>query len=85
MSVLTSGNGMSSRPTWQLPIIAAVVLLSPVFASLMAIAVDILIGSLMAVSVPALLAVFVAGAIGWSLFISCGSAPRPPDSHVCPI
>jgi hypothetical protein len=59
---------MSSRPTWQFSIIAAVVLLSPVFAFLMAIAVEILLGSLMAVGVPALLAVFVAGAIGWSLF-----------------
>ncbi|HEX8812198.1 MAG TPA: hypothetical protein VF742_09425 [Terracidiphilus sp.] len=59
---------MSSIPTCQLPIIAAVVLLSPVFAFLMAIAVEILIGSLMAAGLPVLLAVVVAGAIGWSLF-----------------
>jgi|GEM_PF-5531749 len=59
---------MSSIPTCQLPIIAAVVLLSPVFAFLMAIAVEILIGSLMAAGFPVLLAVVVAGAIGWSLF-----------------
>lgn len=59
---------MSSIPTCRLPIIAAVVLLSPVFAFLMAIAVEILIGSLMAAGFPVLLAVVVAGAIGWSLF-----------------
>jgi hypothetical protein len=74
---------MSSRPTWQFSIIAAGVLLSPVFAFLMAIAVEILIGSLMAVGVPAPLAVFSAGAIGWSLFLKLWVRPRPPDSHVC--
>ena len=67
-SIFTGGNGMSSFPTCQLPIIAAVVLLSPVFAFLMAIAVEILIGSLIAAGAPALLAVVVGGAIGWSLF-----------------
>ena len=49
---------MSNFSTCQLSIIAAVVLLSPVFAFLIAIAVEILIGSLMAAGgVPALLAV----------------------------
>ena len=62
------GNGMSSLPTWQFSIIAAVVLLSPVFAFLMAIAVEILIGTLIEADVPALLAVVVASGIGWLLF-----------------
>jgi hypothetical protein len=61
-------NGMSSLPTWQLSIIGALVLLSPVFAFLMAIAVEIFVGSLMEAGVPALLAAVAAGAIGWSLF-----------------
>jgi len=51
-----------------LPIVAVVVLLSPVFAFLVAIAFEIVIGSLMAAGVPALLAVVAGGAIGWSLF-----------------
>ena len=54
---------MNSFSTCQLSVIAAVVLLSPVFAFLIAIAVEILIGSLMAAGgVPALFAV-VGGAI----------------------
>jgi hypothetical protein len=48
-------------------IIAAAVLLSPVLAFLMAIAVEILIGSLMEAGLPALIALVVAGAIGWLL------------------
>jgi predicted lysophospholipase L1 biosynthesis ABC-type transport system permease subunit len=68
---------VSSFPTWQLSIIAAVVLLSPVFAFLTAIAVEILIGSLMAAGVPAFLVVFVAGGIGWSLLHKL-RAPHPP-------
>ena len=59
---------MSRFPTWQFSIIAAVVLLSPVFAFLLAIAFEIVIGSLMAAGVPALLAAVAGGAIGWSLF-----------------
>jgi hypothetical protein len=60
---------MSSFPTCRLSIIAAVVLLSPVFAFLIAIAIEILIGSLMAAGgVPALLAV-VGGAI-WLVAVS---------------
>jgi hypothetical protein len=60
---------VSSFPTFQLSIIAAVVLLSPVVAFLMAIAVEILIGSLVAAGgVPALLAV-VGGAI-WLIAVS---------------
>jgi hypothetical protein len=53
----------------RLSIIAAVVLLSPVFAFLIAIAIEILIGSLMAAGgVPALLVV-VGGAI-WLVAVS---------------
>ncbi len=73
------GNGMSSLPTWQFSIIAAVVLLSPVFAFLMAIAVEILIGSLIEADVPALLAV-VAGAIGWLLFHKLRARTSPAGS-----
>jgi hypothetical protein len=58
-----------SFSTCQLSIIAAVVLLSPVFAFLIAIAVEILIGSLIvAGGVPALLAV-IAGVI-WLVAVS---------------
>lgn len=67
---------MSSFPTCQLSIIAAVVLLSPVFAFLIAIAVAILIGSLLATGVPGLLAV-VACAIGWSLLHKLWVRPSP--------
>jgi hypothetical protein len=67
---------MSSFPTCQLSIIAAVVLFSPVLAFLIAIAVEILIGFLMAAGVPALLAV-LAGAIGWSLFHKLWARPSP--------
>ena len=63
------GNSMSSSPTCRLSIIAAVVLLSPVIAFLIAVAVEMLIGSLMAAGgVPALLAV-VGGAI-WLVAVS---------------
>ena len=74
------GNGMSSFRTSQLPIIAAVVLLSPVFAFVTAIAVEILVGSLIAVGSPALLAVVVGGAIGWSLFHKLRVRPSPAGS-----
>jgi len=81
-SVFAGGNGMSSFPTCQLPIIAAVVLLSPVFAFLMAISVEILIGSLIAAGVPALLAVVVGGATGWSLFQKMWVRPAPAESPI---
>jgi hypothetical protein len=71
---------MTSFPTWQFSIIAALVLLSPVFAFLMAIAVEILIGSLIAAGVPTLLAVVVGGAIGWSLFHKMWVRPSPAGS-----
>jgi hypothetical protein len=67
---------MSSLPTWQLSIIAAAVLLSPVLAFLMAIGVEILIGSLMEAGVLALLAFVGVGAIGWSLRRKLRVRPR---------
>jgi hypothetical protein len=71
---------MSSLLTWQFSVIAAVVLLSPVFAFLMAIAIEILIGSLMEAGVPTLLAVVAAGAIGWLLFRKLCVRPSPAGS-----
>ena len=59
---------MSSLPVWaELSIIAAAVLLSPVFAFLMAIAVEILIGLLVEAGAPVLPAFVATGAIGWML------------------
>jgi hypothetical protein len=59
---------MSNLPNWaQFSIVAAAVLLCPVFAFLMAIAVEILIGVLKDAGVPALLVLIVAGG-AWSLF-----------------
>jgi hypothetical protein len=51
-----------------LSIITVAVLLSPVLAFLMAIAVEILIGLLIEAGEPALPALVVTGAIGWPLF-----------------
>jgi hypothetical protein len=59
-------------------LITGAILLSPVFAFLMAIAVEILIGSLIEAGVPALLALIVAGAIGGFLFRRLW--PRQQDS-----
>jgi hypothetical protein len=50
-----------------LSVVATVVLLSPVLAFLVAIAVEIFIGVLMEASLPALIVLVAAGAIGWSL------------------
>jgi hypothetical protein len=59
---------MRSFPTWaQLSVVAAVVLLSPVLALLMAIAVEIFIGILVEAGLPALIVLVAAGAIGWPL------------------
>ena len=56
-----------SLPAWaQLSIIVGAVLLSPVLAFLMAMAVEIVIGLLVEAGVP-LLPAFGAGAIGWLL------------------
>ena len=51
-----------------------------VVAFLMAIAVEILIGSLIEADVPAVLAVVVAGAIGWFLFHKLRVRPSPARS-----
>jgi hypothetical protein len=67
---------MSRLPTWQLSIITVAVLLSPVLAFLIGVGVEILIDSLMAAGVPALLAGVAAGAIGWSLFHKLRFRPR---------
>ena len=71
---------MSSLPAWaQLSIITAGVLLSPVFAFLMALVVAILLGLLMEVRVvPAPFALGIAGAIGWFLLRKLW--PCPPDN-----
>jgi hypothetical protein len=67
---------MSSFPAWARLSIIAAALLSPVLAFLIAIAVEILIGVLMDAGVPALLVLFVAGALGWSLFRKLRVRPR---------
>jgi hypothetical protein len=67
---------MNSLPTWATWSIAAAALLSPVLAFLMAIAVEILIGSLMQAGVPLLLAFVVAAALGWLLFRKLRVRPR---------
>jgi hypothetical protein len=57
-----------SLPAWaQLTIIAVAVLLSPVLAFLVAIAVEIVIGILVEAGAPAPLAFVAAGTIGWLL------------------
>jgi hypothetical protein len=67
-SVTVCDNGMSNLPTWAMWSIAvAVVLLSPVFAFLIAIGVAILVGVLYDAGMLPGLAVGVVGAIGWSM------------------
>jgi len=64
------GNTVRNLSSWApLFIIAVVVLLSPVLAFLMAIAVESLIGLLIEVGAPALPALVATGAIGWPLFL----------------
>jgi len=68
---------MRRLPAWaRSSIVASVVLLSPVLAFLMAIAVEILIGLLLETGAPALLAFVAAGAIGWPLFRKLRVRPR---------
>ena len=60
---------MRNLPAWApLAMITVAVLLSPVLALLMAIAVEILIGLLGEAGEPALPALVATGAIGWPLF-----------------
>jgi UPF0716 family protein affecting phage T7 exclusion len=65
---------MSSLPTWTTWSIAAAAVLSPVLAFLMAIAIEILIGLVKDAGLLALLALAIAGVIGWVLFASSGCA-----------
>jgi hypothetical protein len=61
---------MSILPTWAMwSIAAAVVLLSPVLAFLMAIAAEILIDLLMVAGAPTLIGLAIAVGIGW--FLCC--------------
>ena len=70
-------DGMSSPPTWAvLSIAAAVVLLSPVFAFLIAISVEILIGAVKDAGLLACLALVIASVIGWVLFGKLRVRPR---------
>ena len=63
------GNTVRNLPPWApLSIIALAVLLSPVVALLMAIAVEILIGLLVEAGALALPAFLATAAIGWPLF-----------------
>jgi hypothetical protein len=55
---------------------AAVVLLSPVFAFLIAIAVEILIGAVKDAGLLACLALVIASVIGWMLFSKLRVRPR---------
>jgi xanthosine utilization system XapX-like protein len=72
---------MSSLPAWaQVSIITAGVLLSPVFAFLMALVVAILLGLLMEIRVPAPFALVIVGAIGWFLFRKLW--PRHAGQHL---
>jgi hypothetical protein len=59
---------VSSLPTWATWSIAAAAVLSQVLAFLMAIAVEILIGLVKDAGLLALLALAIAGVIGWLLF-----------------
>ena len=58
---------VSSLPTWAIWSIAAAAVLSPLFAFLMAIAVEIMIGALMDAGMSVLLPLAVASALGWLL------------------
>jgi hypothetical protein len=56
---------MISLPTWAIWSIVAAVVLSPVLAFLMAIAVEIVIGALVDAGALPIFALVTAGAIGW--------------------
>jgi len=70
----TWGPAMGRFPSWaKFSVVAAVGLLSPVFAFLMAIAVEISIGAVKDAGALPLLALVVAGAIGCSLIRKAGA------------
>jgi hypothetical protein len=70
---------MDSLPAWAWWIIVAGVLLSPVFAFLIALLVEILIGVLKEAGILAVLALVAAGVIGRLLFCRLWQRPRPSD------
>jgi predicted membrane protein len=70
---------MDSLPAWAWWIIVAGVLLSPVFAFLIALLVEILIGVLKEAGIPAVLALIAAGVIGRLLFRMFWQRRRPSD------
>jgi hypothetical protein len=70
---------MDTLPSWAWWIIAAGVLLSPVFAFLLAILVEIFVGVLKEGGVPALLILVSVGVIGWLLVRKRRVRPRARD------
>jgi predicted membrane protein len=70
---------MDSLPAWAWWIIVAGVLLSPVFAFLIALLIEILIGVLKEAGIPAVLALVAAGVIGRLLFRMFWQRHRPSD------
>jgi hypothetical protein len=70
---------MDTLPTWAWWIIAAGVLLSPVFAFLLALLVEIFVGVLKEGGVPALLTLVGAGVIGRMLVRKCRVRSRTRD------
>jgi hypothetical protein len=65
---VVGGNTMGLGACAQMAIIAAAVLLSPVLAFLMAIAIEVLVGLMAEAGTLVLSALVAAGAIGWTLF-----------------
>ena len=86
-SVSAGGDGVRSVPIWAMWSVAVAVLLSPVLAFLMAIAVEILIGSLMDAGLPVLLPLAIAGAFAWLLLRKRSLRPEgglgsvPKEAH----
>jgi hypothetical protein len=70
---------MDTLPTWAWWIVVAAVLLSPVFAFLLALLVEILVGLLKEGGIPALLAPIGAGVIGRLLARKRRAHPRARD------
>ena len=86
-SVSAGGDGVRSIPIWAMWSIAVAALLSPVLALLMAIAAEILIGSLMDAGLPVLLPLAIAGVLAWLLLRRRSSRPEGrhgPEPDVAP-